>query len=252
MKIKRMTSPYNPTVKIFSRLTHARGIKKYGMALFSGPKQVREILQEFSDRVAGVIFSDRQEPPAGPATEEIPYYHLSPELFNRIDPFDIGQPILLVRVDPFPEWTGEAWPTGCTLCIPFQDPANVGAAIRSAAAFGVSGVIILKEAAHPFLPKSVRAAGSALFRVPLFQGPSLDRLEVSDAPMITLSPGGHDIKGYRFPDSFCLVPGLEGPGLPKQLRDARALSIPMEPCVESLNAALATGIALYQWRSFVR
>jgi tRNA G18 (ribose-2'-O)-methylase SpoU len=252
MNIKRITSPYNPTVKIFTRLTKARGIKKYGMALFSGPKQVREVLQEFSDRAAGVIFSDRQEPPIGPATENIPYYHLSPDLFNQIDPFDIGQPILLVRVDLFPKWTGESWPAGCILCIPFQDPANVGAAIRAAAAFGVSGIIILKEAAHPFLPKSVRVAGSTLFRVPLFEGPSLDRLKVKETPMITLSPRGQDIKSYRFPHTFCLVPGLEGPGLPKQLRNNTALSIPMAPSVDSLNAALATGIALYLWRSFAR
>jgi tRNA G18 (ribose-2'-O)-methylase SpoU len=252
MKTKRITSPYNPTVKIFMRLTKARGIRKYRLALFSGPKQVREALQEFSDRAVGVIFSDRHEPPAGPATEHIPAYHLSPGLFNQIDPFDIGQPILLVRVDPFPEWTGASWPEGCTLCIPFQDPANVGAVIRSAAAFGVSGIIILKEAAHPFLPKSIRAAGSTIFRVPLFEGPSLDRLKVSGAPMITLSREGRDITDYRFPPTFCLVPGLEGPGLPRQFRGKTALSIPMAPSVDSLNAALATGIALYQWRSSAR
>lgn len=249
MNIKRITSPYNPTVKIFTRLAKARGIKKYGMTLFSGTKQMREVLQEFPDRAAGVIFSDHQEPPTEPAIENIPYYHLSPDLFKQIDTFNIGQPILLVRVDPFPKWTGDAWPMGCTLCIPFQDPVNVGAAIRSAAAFGVSCVVILKEAANPFLPKSVRAAGSTLFRVPLSEGPSLNRLEVSDVPMITLSSEGRDIKGYRFPHTFCLVPGLEGPGLPKQLKDNTALSIPMAPSVDSLNAALATGIALYVWRS---
>ena len=73
-----------------------------------------------------------------------------------------------------PDWSDDApWPDGCTLFIPFQDPENVGAVIRSAAAFGVARVVLLKEAAHPFHPRSSRAAGSALFQVPLYQGPSI-------------------------------------------------------------------------------
>jgi tRNA G18 (ribose-2'-O)-methylase SpoU len=120
--------------------------------------------------------------------------------------------------------------------------------IRSAAAFGVSRVVFLKEAAHPFHHKSIRVAGSALFRVPIFEGPSLYELKPSKVPMITLSPEGKDAKDFKFPSSFCLVPGLEGPGLPDHLRDATCLSIPMESGVDSINAAMATGIVLYVWR----
>jgi tRNA G18 (ribose-2'-O)-methylase SpoU len=65
--------------------------------------------------------------------------------------------------------------------------------------------------------------------------------------MVTLSPDGTDISGYSFPKSFYLVPGMEGPGLPDHLESPQALRIPMENNVESINAALATGIALYLW-----
>jgi tRNA G18 (ribose-2'-O)-methylase SpoU len=76
----------------------------------------------------------------------------------------------------------------------------------------------------------------------------LDEFKVPDGQVVTLSPQGEDIGNYRFPETFCMIPGLEGPGLPGNLKDANALAIPMEPGVESINAALATGIALYLWR----
>jgi tRNA G18 (ribose-2'-O)-methylase SpoU len=177
----------------------------------------------------------------------MPVFSLTANLFQQIDRFDTGAPILLVKVAPFPRWDDRSWPAGCTLCLPFQDPTNVGAVIRSAAAFGVSRVLLLEEAAHPFHPKSVRAAGSTLFRIPIRQGPSIHDLRVHNIPMVTLSPEGQDLDHYGFPPKFCLVPGLEGPGLPESLR-ATSLAVPMSAGVDSLNAAVATGIVLYRWR----
>ncbi|MBW2115444.1 MAG: RNA methyltransferase [Deltaproteobacteria bacterium] len=250
MKVREIISSNNTIFKVLLTLTRARGIKKYEMALLSGPKQIGEVLRDFPDHCSGIIFSDHHETPVVPASLEIPFYRLRSELFRQIDLYDTHQPVLLVRVDPFSRWTDASWPSGCTLCIPFQDPANVGAVIRSAAAFGVSSVVILKEAAHPFLPKAVRVAGSAIFRVSMFEGPSLNSLDVSNVPLLTLSPEGKDVADFRFPHTFCLVPGLEGSGLPDHLsEEATSLSIPMKPKVESLNAALATGIVLYLWRN---
>ncbi|MBN1106664.1 MAG: hypothetical protein JXL84_24895, partial [Deltaproteobacteria bacterium] len=62
-------------------------------------------------------------------------------------------------------------------------------------------------------------------------------------------PDGEDVGGFAFPPAFGLIPGLEGPGVPSDLKSLPALAIPMAPGVESLNAALATGIVLYRWRS---
>ncbi|MBW1781049.1 MAG: RNA methyltransferase [Deltaproteobacteria bacterium] len=219
------------------------------MALVSGPKQTGEVSREFPDRCKGVLFPEDQKPPSMGATTRMPSYRLSRALFRQVDLFDTGQPVLVVSFEIFPQFAEETWPPGCTLCIPFQDPSNVGSVIRVAAAFGVSRVVILKEAAHPFHPKSVRAAGSNIFRVPICEGPSLKQLASPGVPMITLSPKGEDVSRFRFPRSFCLVPGLEGPGIPKCLSRAAGLGIPMKKGVESLNAAMATGIVLYLWQS---
>ncbi len=249
MKPKKISSQNNPIFRTILRLAKAKGIKKYGLSLLSGQRHVSEVMREFPERCAGIIFTDPQDPPHDAAHKEIPLYHFNSDLFRQIDIFGTHQPILLVNFKKLPKLADDLWPSGCTLCIPFQDPANVGAVIRAAAAFGVSRVVLLKEAAHPYHPKSFRAAGSNLLRIPLFEGPSLAEMGKYKVPMITLSPRGKEIGDYKFPPLVCLVAGLEGPGLSDGLKDAIALSIPMEPAVESLNAAMATGIALYLWRS---
>jgi tRNA G18 (ribose-2'-O)-methylase SpoU len=247
MSVKEIKSSRNPRFRGFVKLTRTRGIKKSGLALMSGRKQVREVLRDFPDRCKGLLMTHGQDLPVDRGADTLAVHHLSPELFRQIDLFDTGDPIILVRFDPFPHLQDSNWPPGCTLCIPFQDPANVGAVIRSAAAFGVSAAVILKDSAHPFHPRALRAAGPAVFRLPLIQGPFLSQLDVTQVPVMTLSAGGRRVDTYPFPEAFCLVPGLEGPGLPPHLRNQEPLSIPMEAGVESLNAATATGIALYVW-----
>jgi tRNA G18 (ribose-2'-O)-methylase SpoU len=247
MKIIDIQSPNSRTFKRMMALTKARGIKKHSLALVSGPRQTHEVAKDFPDRCEALLFSEEHGVSSIEPFDPIPGYRLARGLFHQLDVFETGQPLLMVRFRPFPR-IGEWLPaTGCTLCIPFQDPVNVGSAIRAAAAFGVSRVVVLKEAAHPFHPRAIRAGGGNVFRVPIVEGPGIDKLDVPGVPIITLSPEGRDAWGYRFPPHFCLVPGLEGPGVPQGLKGAEALAIPMTNGVESLNAAMATGIVLYLW-----
>lgn len=252
MRSKQIRSLQNPSFKKFLRLLTSQGIRKYGLALISGPKQVKEVLRDFPERCEGVLLREDHELPELSFQHNIWTYCFSSSLFDKIDAYGTRQPILCVKVGPLPAWNSRRRVQGCTLFIPFQEPGNVGAAIRSGAAFGVSGIVILKEAAHPYHPKSTRAAGSTLFRVKLLKGPSINDLYRSGIALVQLSPKGKNINRYRFPSSFGLLPGLEGPGHPAGLKGAPAVRIPMEPGVESLNAAMATGIALYLWRTRLR
>lgn len=247
LMVQEIASAENPRFKLWSKLIDGRGVKKYGLALMSGPKQVREVLRDFPQRCEAVLLRGREETGAE-AAGNVPCFALRPEFFRRLDLFGTGPPLLIVRVPDLSAWEDRAWPPGCTLFAPFQDPGNIGAVIRSAAAFGVSRLVLLEEAAHPFHPRSLRAAGPTVFRLPLLSGPSLDRLAAAQAPLFALAPGGRDLTGFQFPPTFGLVVGLEGPGLPENLDRLETLSIPMQPGVESLNAALAASIALYEWR----
>ena len=155
--------------------------------------------------------------------------------------------MLLFDVPALKSWrpTDRA-PDGCSLLVPFQDPENVGAVIRTAAALAVDRIIMLSESANPFHPKAVRASAGTVLSAPLLQGPALAELP-PHLPVVTLSASGRPIDQSPFPESCFLLPGMEGPGLPPQWR-VNAVAIPMAPGVESLNAAVATAIALYEWR----
>jgi len=246
--VREVASEANPSYKLALDLLNGKGIRKHGRALIAGPRVIAEVLDRHPDRVEGWLTDSKGEAP--PESEARPVWtRLADPLFKAIDVAGTRSPLLLVRVPEMAEWRDDApWPVGCTLFIPFQDPENVGAVIRSAAAFGVSRVVLLREAAHPFHPKAARAAGTALFQLVIEQGPSIKDLRATQAPLIALSAEGPELDEETFPLRFGLVVGVEGPGLPQHLRSGATCRIPMQPGVESLNAATAAAVALYSWQ----
>ncbi len=247
--VREVSSETNPTYKLCVDVQTGRGIRKHGQAVIAGPRQVAEVLERFPDRVEAWLTDTNGPPPPDPA---VLWLKMADSLFKAVDTSGTHAPLLLVRVPEMPVWSDDdPWPEGCTLFVPFQDPENVGAVLRSAAAFGAARIVLLREAAHPFHPKSARAAGPALFQVPLLQGPSIKDLSSNNLPLFALATDGEDLGREPFPPRFGLVPGVEGPGLPDHLREGPRRRIPIAPGVESLNAATATAIALYVWRHSV-
>ena len=243
--IREITSDSNPTYQRCHDLLRGPGIRKHGEAILSGTRICSEVLARFPDRVLGWMTpTDGAPPPDASMT----WVRLSDPLYKQLDVVGTHGPLLLVKVPEIPAWSNDLpLPYGCTLFVPFQDPENVGTVIRSAAAFGVAQVVLLREAAHPFHPRGSRGAGPALFQLPLRQGPSLGDLRPGEAPLIALDTSGPELSEAPFPDTFGLVVGVEGPGLPGSLRLGERRRIAIEPGVESLNAATATAIALYVW-----
>ena len=243
--LREITSASNPTFQRCRDLLGGPGIRKRGEAVLSGTRICSEVLTRFPEHVVAWLTDSRGQPP--PATS-IEWLRFSEPLFKEIDVVGTRAPLLLVRVPAMARWSDdEPWPDGCTLFVPFQDPENIGAVIRSAAAFGVARVVLLREAAHPFHHRGTRAAGPALFQVRLEQGPAVEDLRVASVPLIALDTSGPELFDTPFPDKFGLVVGVEGPGLPAHLRQCQRRRIDMQPGVESLNAATAAAIALYVW-----
>lgn len=246
-RAREVSSESNPAFRHARDLLTGKGIRKHGMALVAGPRSIAEILERHRDRASAWLTDPDGAPPDDPTLD---WLRLAGPLFRELDIAGTNAPLLMVRTPEMPDWSDdEPWPEGCTLFVPFQDPENVGAVIRSAAAFGAARVVLLQEAAHPFHPKSVRAAGTALFQVALLKGPSIRDLAPAKAPLFALALDGPELGSAPFPDRFGLVPGLEGPGLPDRLRAGPTLRIPIADGVESLNAAASVAVALYAHRA---
>jgi 16S rRNA (guanine(527)-N(7))-methyltransferase RsmG len=244
--VRIIESENNETFRNLKKLLTPRGIRKQLQALVFGQKQVSEMLVRLPEKcVAWISRGDRNPPPDG-SPRHLMWYQLAPPLYETLDLFGTSFPIVLVKLDEIPRWTpSEGLSEGCTLFVPFQDPENVGAVIRSAVAFGAAAIIMLAEAANPYHPKSVRASGGVVFRANLLEGPSIKDLP-QDLPVVALSKEGKRISDFKFPAKFGLLPGIEGPGLPDRFRKA-GVSIPISGEVESLNAVAATAVALFVW-----
>jgi RNA methyltransferase, TrmH family len=133
-----------------------------------------------------------------------------------------------------------------------QDPGNLGTLIRSAEAFGASGVLIGEGTVGPFNPKSIRATAGSIFRVPLVEGKLKDFVAALRERAITLvatsSHKGTPVTTFDFRRSVAVFVGNEGAGLPHELlrQIDELVSIPQAPEVESLNAGVAASVVLYE------
>jgi len=130
-----------------------------------------------------------------------------------------------------------------------QDAGNVGAILRSAAAFGVRQVLALKGTAALWSPKVVRAGQGAHFALQLHEGLQAADLEVLTLPLIaTSSHTEHALGRVELPRPCAWVMGHEGQGVSDALmaRCQLKLRIPQPGGEESLNVAAAAAICLYE------
>ena len=135
-----------------------------------------------------------------------------------------------------------------------QDPGNLGTMMRTAEAAGATGVLMSRDTVDLFNPKTVRATMSAIFRVPFLYTSDLigamrvlkeiNGVKIFAAHLKASSP--YDEINYTGPCAFLI--GNEGNGLTDAAADAAdaRIHIPMKGQIESLNAAMAAGILMFE------
>jgi len=134
-----------------------------------------------------------------------------------------------------------------------QDPGNAGAIIRSAAAAGATGVVLDELSADPWGWKALRASMGSAFHLPVVRSRALASLihdwRSSGVSIVATAPrGGVTMYDVDFTKPTALLLGGEGSGLPDDLAVAAdtRVSIPMHGAIESLNAAVAAAVLLYE------
>lgn len=244
-RLSLISSPQNPRFKRWLGLLDSRGIERAQQYILSGEKVVREVVERHPANCLEWLCPPGTSP-SFPKQDHVPIFSLAASLFQQLDIFGTRHPLLVCQAPLLPLTDLTQPPQGIELLCPLGDPANVGALIRTAAAMNVDRVVLLQEAAHPFHPKSVRAASGAIFHQPLLRGPSISALtHVRD--MIGLDKNGHSLPHFDWPRDIRVMVGEEGQGVPI-LPSQKNVAIPIAEKIDSFNAVVATGIALYAYR----
>ena len=177
---------------------------------------------------------------------------------GRLVPHDAPHQGVVIEVEPLEElWLGDLLSEAgerSTLLVLDQvtDPHNVGAILRSAAAFGAVGIVTQDRHSPPESGALAKAASGALERMPWVRVVNLARAleEIAEAGFWRIGLAGEaetDLKAALGPPRVALVLGAEGPGMRSNTRDhCDALArLPISGAVESLNVSNAAAVALY-------
>ena len=241
-------------------LLHERRIRaESGAFVVEGAHAVRDLLTRYPEQILTIVTAhgylpkegqdDRLVRLASPAQQ-----YSCPDLqFSKLSDLDVPQGILAVVRQPI-------WDEGGVLRQPtvlevfgeqLQDPANVGAIIRTAAALNASGLWITPESADVYHPKVVRATSGALLALPVFAAGDLSGLIRHGCRIFAAEvTGGGTVsidEIHQVPRKFVLAVGNESRGLSAQIRRQATtrFTIPLSRGVESLNVAATVAIATF-------
>ncbi|HKV25706.1 MAG TPA: RNA methyltransferase [Candidatus Acidoferrum sp.] len=271
-----LTSRDNRWLKDFRMALRGGLPTESGAAGVEGVRLVEEALRS-GCRIAAVLFSEsgqrhqeRLAPLIGRPETGFPVLRTTDRLFEGLADTEHPQGVSAL-VYPRTATLEELLQRRPGVCAPLlvvlagvQDPGNVGTILRTASAFGASGAVTAASGqsgtASPFSPKALRASAGAALHLPILPGMSLAILQTQlrIAGVQTLASSSHEQQTAEphallpwevdWCQPIALLVGNEGAGLPEEVErsaDAR-VRIPMSRGAESLNAAAAAAVLLYE------
>ena len=247
-----ITSRGNPLLRQLRHAAARGGVTARGSALAESPHLLAEALHAGIE-IERVFASERAYAAVAagiPPHRRIPLHRVADKLFEEASSTARTQGVLtLVRLS---ESDPDTVFSGLTLVLDgVQDPGNAGTIARSAEAFGASGIVFLKGSAAPTNPKTLRASAGSLFRLPFLAGIDADRfLEIVGGRgkrlFAATSDGGESLLDADLEANGTVIIGSESHGIATSLLErATPLEIPTDS-VESLNAATAAAVILYE------
>lgn len=243
-----ITAKTNSTIQHVKKLMASRKYRYECRAFVAdGTKLVEEALR-WGIGVDALILREGVEFPVPRGIREI---RVPEGLMKDVSRMEAPQGILALCRMPEPKPL--ALTPGCLILDGIQDPGNLGTILRAADAFEVP-VVLIEGCADPYGEKTVRATMGAVFRTPPQQAEAeavlaLCRKQGIPVCVTALSPRAADIRSFEL-QKYAVVIGSEGQGVGEVLltgADAEAI-IPMSPRCESLNAAVAAAVVLWQMK----
>lgn len=251
----RITSRHNPRLQEAGRLfASARDRRKAGKCVLEGEHVIAAFAQRHGAPESLIVAESALDRP-GTATLAAQFSErtlIVPEtLLAELAVLPAGVGMIAVVAAPAPQPCAPA--DFCLLIDDVQDPGNVGSMLRTAAAAGVRQVLLSKQCAFAWSPKVLRAGQGAHFLVDVFENVDLVgwaatyRASGGDVIAATAS-GGTSLYAARLSGRVGVAVGNEGAGLaPALLEQAtQRITIPMPGGMESLNAAAATAVCLFE------
>ena len=250
-KVEKITSAANPLLKDVRRAIARGGLTDQGWCVAETFHLLDEALRSRC-AVKAVLAAESVE--LRGLLNGVKVTRLPDALFRDLSSTETSQGVITL-VEP-PAWTFDQLFAGRPLVMVLdrvQDPGNAGAIIRAAEAFGATGALFLKGSVSPFNPKTLRASAGSLFRLPFLH--SVDPDVALQKPLdlyaaVPARPGAPARlpSDVDFAAACGLIIGSEAHGVDARLRSAASdVSIPTVG-VESLNAAVAAGVLLYEAR----
>ena len=245
--METITSRKNSRVQVLRALGRDKAYRReQGLFLCDGEKLLSEALANGAD-IAEIYL--RGAKPAG-NMPEVPVYSLSEDVFNYASPLEHSPgPLFTVRTKPLSE---SVRPDRVIVLENVQDPGNVGTVLRTLDAFDADGLFLLPGCADVYSPKTMRASMGAVFRRPVWTctGQELHTLlRRSGIPLYgaALRADTMDARAVELSRAAVAI-GSEGRGLTEELLALcdGTVRIPMSPRCESLNAAVAASVLLWE------
>jgi TrmH family RNA methyltransferase len=256
-RLRRVDSRQNARVKELRHAFAEGAPSSHGEVAIEGMHLVEEAIRS-GLRLGTVFFSESARervhkllPQLSSHTESL----LLPDaVFASAVPSETPQGVAaLVRVKSFA--VEEIWQSSPALLVitaGLQDPGNLGTIIRSAEAFGVTGLLLGERTVSPWNWKAIRASAGSLFRLPSAKielAKALDEVKTRGIRLLaTSSHKGTAVAHVDLRGPVAFVIGSEGGGVPKDVlaQADEIVAIPQSSRVESLNAGVATSILLYE------
>lgn len=247
MPLKIITSRDNPEFRSLLALAgDARTRRQAKETLLDGEHLVNDALRAGIRLKRLIVMADTSAEPYRDMLSGTPVLCLPEALFRKLSP--VATPTGVLAVMPLPE-TSPVVGEFALLLEAIQDPGNLGAILRSAAAAGVSDVLLSPGCAEAWSPKALRGGQGGQFRLRIHEGVDLEGwLDAWAGNAYAAMPGARrSLYDLDLMGRVAIIFGNEGQGLSPALAGrCEAFAIPMAGEIESLNVASSVAITLYE------